>query len=248
MSSEYCTYLDWDTDFFGVRIGKLTAQRLDEATLAQVDAWCAEQNIDCLYYQAPADDPETIQLAGKAGFQLVEVRLIFERRLDDWEPVTRHRLGDEVAIRPAQLTDIPAVQKIAQGSYLDSRFYFDRRFAESRWQAYYRTWVKKSLEGRAEMALIAETNHQVLGYITGVPSTDRTEMMYELTGVNPAARCAGVGQELFRSGMDWCVQHGIPYIWLATQGRNIATQRMVQRNGFITKACYLYYHRWRDSI
>ncbi len=246
MSPEYCTFLDWDTDFFGVRIGKLTAPRLDAAILSDVDAWCTKETIDCLYYQAPANDPGTIQLAEKAGFQLVEVRLIFERHLDDWEPGKRPHLDDGTIIRAARLSDLPAVQDIAQGSYIDSRFYFDRRFTETCWQAYYRTWVRKSLEGGAEMALVAEKDGQLLGYITGVPTPDRTEMMYELTGVNLTVRRGGVGQELFRSGMDWCVQHGIPYIWLATQGRNIATQRMVQRNGFITKACYLYYHRWRD--
>lgn len=244
MNPEICTFLDWDTSFFARRIARLNPRRLDAETLAAAEAWCAEQSIDCLYFQADSDDPSTIQLAQQHAFQLVEVRLVFERSLKDWDPETRPRASDEVVIRPARPEDIPAVQAIAQNSYVDSRYYFDPHFAESHWQAYYRTWVKNSLEGRAEMCLAAERAGQVVGYITGVPSADRSEMMYELTGVDPVERRSGVGQELFRSGMDWCRRRGIESIWLATQGRNIATQRMVQRNGFLTRACSLYYHRW----
>ena len=72
------------------------------------------------------------------------------------------------------------------------------------------------------------------------------EGIYELTGVKESARKSGVGQELFRSGLDWYVRSGIESIWVATQGRNIPTQRMIQRNGFITRSCQFYYHRWFD--
>jgi len=244
LADELCTFLQWDTDFFEHRIGRLNASRLDATTLAQVEAWCAREHIECLYFQADSNHPPTIRLAQCCGFELVEVRLIFERHLKDWEPQTRLKGSETALIRPADRADIPAVQAIAQNSYVDSRFYFDYRFAETKWQAYYRTWVKNSLEGRAEMALVAEQGGQIVGYITGVPAKDKSEMMYELTGVDPAVRRSGIGQELFRSGMDWCVQHGIESIWVATQGRNVPTQRMIQRNGFITRNCFLYYHRW----
>jgi GNAT superfamily N-acetyltransferase len=86
-----------------------------------------------------------------------------------------------------------------------------------------------------------------VGYITGQVDQARDEGMYELTGVKESARRLGVGQELFRAGLDWYVQAGIRSVWLATQGRNVPTQRMIQRNGFITRACQLYYHKWFDA-
>ncbi len=43
-----CTYLDWDSDFFGVRIARVNASRLSEETVAPILAWCAAQAIDCL--------------------------------------------------------------------------------------------------------------------------------------------------------------------------------------------------------
>lgn len=239
-------FLEWDTNFFGFRIGRANINRLDNASLALLHQWQRENQIQCLYFLANADDRDTIALAEQEGFHLVEVRLIFERSLKDWQPQSRPIAAEGVIIRPAQAADIPALREIAMNSYVDSRFYFDRRFPENKWQEYYAFWVKKSCEGGAELALVAEMNGEIVGYITGQVDRTKSEAMYELTGVKESVRRLGVGQELFRSGLDWYVQQGIAYVWLATQGRNVVTQRMVQRNGFITRACQLYYHKWFD--
>lgn len=237
-------FLDWDTNFFGFRIGRANTNRLDSTGLALLHQWQRENQIRCLYFLANADDRDTIALVEQEGFHLVEVRLIFERSLKDWQPQSRPVAAEGIVIRPAQTADVPALQEIAKNSYIDSRFYFDRRFPESKWQEYYAFWVKKSCEGGAELALVAEMNGEIVGYITGQVDRVKGEAMYELTGVKESARRLGVGQALFRSGLDWYFQQGISYVWLATQGRNVATQRMVQRNGFITRACQLYYHKW----
>ncbi len=243
--SSPCQFLEWDSHFFGFRIGKITQNRLDDAALAEIYTWGREHAIQCLYFLCEASDRQSVALAEQQGFHLVEVRLIYERFLQDWQPEKRPR-ASEVTIRPAQETDIPALQEIAKTSYIDSRFYFDQRFPVSKWQEYYAHWVQKSCRGGAELALVAEKEGEILGYITGRADYSQGEGMYELTGVKESARRSGVGQELFRSGLDWYVAHGITYVWLATQGRNIPTQRMIQRNGFLTKACWLYYHKWFD--
>ncbi len=84
----------------------------------------------------------------------------------------------------------------------------------------------------------------MIGYITGLVDKENNTGIYELTGVRESARRSGVGQELFRSGLDWYVRNNVPSIWVATQGRNVTTQRMIQRHGFLTKSCQLYYHKW----
>jgi GNAT superfamily N-acetyltransferase len=246
-TSEPCQLLDWDTQFFGHRIGRVQAHRLEEKLWEAIDAWRKRNAVECLYFLADSDDPQTIALAQAHGMQLVEVRLIFERSLKDWDPGSRPKASEEVLIRTAQTQDIPALQEIAKNSYVDSRYYFDKHFPEQKWQDYYRTWVEKSCSGGAELALVAEKDGEALGYITGLVDHEKGEGIYELTGVKESARRLGVGQELFRSGLDWYARTGIPSIWVATQGRNIATQRMIQRNGFITRACQLYYHKWFED-
>lgn len=243
--SEPCQFLQWDTDFFGRRIAKVTSSQLDEKLVESIYAWSESNHIDCLYFLASAEDIATIRLAEELGFRLVEIRLNMERSLKDWNPATRPRSATGISIRQGTEQDIPRLQEIARHSYYDSRFYFDRCFSEDSWRAYYATWVKKSFTGGAQIALVAEYEERIIGYITGlIEANDPTRGQYELTGVDPAARNLGAGNELFRSGLDAYVRAGVEYIWLATQGRNIATQRMVQRNGLVTRSCQLYFHKW----
>lgn len=248
MPDEPCQFLQWDTDFFGHRIARVNGSRLDASFLEAIHQWSRENAIECLYFQADSDDPPTIRLAEAHHFRLVEVRLTFERWLKDWDPGTRPKAGEGITTRPARPEDLSILQDIAQNSYVDSRFYFDEHFTEAQWQAYYATWIQKSFSGGADLAIVAELEGKVVGYITGLISKERPgEGQYELTGVYPEARRSGVGQELFCSGLDGFVQAGVQYVWLMTQGRNVPTQRMIQRNGFITRACHLYYHKWFED-
>lgn len=242
--SEPCTFLEWDTSFFGSRIARLNGSRLTADRMGQVTHWCQEQAIDCLYFLADSDDPQTNWLAEDQDFRLVEIRYTLERSLKDWDPSTRLHDAPGITVREATLEDIPACQAIAQNSYLDSRFYFDPNFSQAQWSAYYATWVNNSLRGGADLALVATKDASVVGYITGLIDRQTQHGIYELTGVVESARRSGIGQELFRSGLDWYVQHQVDYLWVATQGRNIATQRMIQRHGFLSKSCQLYYHKW----
>ena len=57
--SPLCTYLDWDSEFFGRRIARLNRHRLNEASLDEMLAWCRASRIDCLYFLADCDDAQT---------------------------------------------------------------------------------------------------------------------------------------------------------------------------------------------
>jgi GNAT superfamily N-acetyltransferase len=239
-----CQFLDWDTEFFGHRIARVNGTLLEPDLVNSVLDWCQAQAIDCLYFLAESNDPQTVWLAQENHFSLVEIRITLERSLKDWDPDTRPHSSEDVLIRFAEPADIPVMQDIARTSYIDSRFYFDRHFTEENWQSYYATWVKKSCSGGADLALAAVKDGEVIGYITGQVDKTTNQGIYELTGVRQAERRSGVGQELFRSGLDWYVRNNVPGIWVATQGRNVPTQRMIQRHGFLTKSCQLYYHKW----
>lgn len=243
-TDELCRFLEWDTQFFGRRIARLQANRLTPGRMEQALAWCAREAIDCLYFLADSDDPQTVWLAEANGFRLVEIRHTLERSLKDWDPAKRPHDAPGVHIREVRPEDIPTLQEIARTSYLDSRFYFDPHFGEAQWSAYYATWVEKSCTGGADLALAAEKDGKLVGYITGLVDPQTRQGIYELTGVRESERRAGVGQELFRSGLDWYVRHQVDYLSVVTQGRNIATQRMIERHGFLTRACQLYYHKW----
>ncbi len=90
-----CQFLDWDTGFFGHRIARVNGTRLDPVFLKAVLDWCQAQQIECLYFLAESNDPQTVWLAQDHDFSLVEIRITLERSLLDWDPETRPRAAEE---------------------------------------------------------------------------------------------------------------------------------------------------------
>ncbi len=87
------------------------------------------RSIECLYFLAESNDPQTVWLAQEHGFNLVEIRITLERSLKDWNPDTRPRAAEEgVLIRFAEPADIPVLQDIARTSYVDFALLFRPAF------------------------------------------------------------------------------------------------------------------------
>lgn len=230
--------LDWDTRFFGFRVARLKGDTLTPALAAAAEEWCLANVIRCLYFMARADEPQTTLLAEKHGYRLVDVRLDFIH------PGGAPDAAPEAAIRPAQPGDLPALEAIAGQIYGDTRFYYDPNFDPRKCDELYRTWIRVSCEGYAAAVLVADLDGAVAGYVTCHLDVADHSGRIGLVGVHPQAHGRGLGQALVRAALTWFAGQGAQPVSVATQGRNIAAQRLYQRCGFLSRAIYLWYHRW----
>lgn len=240
-----CEVLAWDSEFWGVTVGRVTRPALVPGDGRRIAGWCAEQGVTCLYLLASADDRATVLEAARAGFVLVDHRLTLGGVLAAGAPATA-AAPPSVLVRPARAADLPALGQIAVREHRDSRFYADGRFPTDRCDALYATWIQRSYEGWADAVLVADAGGVAVGYVTGhldAPGRGRIGIV----GVGEAARGRGVGQALVRASLDWFAAHGATAVSVVTQGRNVQAQRLYQRCGFLTQAFGLWYHRWSDS-
>src|SRR5687767_4396173 len=76
-----CERLSWDSEHFGFEIARVMGSRLDPASAAEIDRWCLERGVRCLYLLADADDPETARIASRHGYDVVDVRLTVRHEL-----------------------------------------------------------------------------------------------------------------------------------------------------------------------
>lgn len=235
---EICTYLDWDSQFFQHRIARLNRQRLDQDSLSQVMTWCGANRIECLYFLADSDDAETTRLAEHSEFQQTDVRITFERTLT--EPDIPRTLAE--GVRPAAPRDLAALRGIAVHAHRQGRFYFDQHFGTEKCDLFYQTWIERSLEGFAQMVLVAEVNSEAVGYITCHLRDGDAQI--GLAGVSNDCQKMGLGKKLTESFLTWSVQQGACRATVVTQGRNLRAQRLYQRSGFVTESVKLWYHRW----
>jgi dTDP-4-amino-4,6-dideoxy-D-galactose acyltransferase len=122
---EPCQLLEWDTSFFGRRIAKLLHSRLTEELISSVLEWCRERSIDCLYFLADSDDPQTIWLSEEHGFS-------WSKCATPWKDgrTIRHLPHNGWTHDPAIRRRRISPCEIARTCYLDSRFYFDPHFSE----------------------------------------------------------------------------------------------------------------------
>lgn len=234
-----CTYLGWDSAFFGRRIARATVGRLAEETLRQIRTWCELHEIECLYFLADSTDPVTVSLAERAGFHLVDIRVTLERPLGHLPlPETAHR-----CVRPSTEDDLPALRAIARVSHRDSRFYHDEHFPESLCDLLYVTWIEKSLSGYADAVLVAERHHEPVGYISCHLLSSGSPQI-GLFAVAENAQGQGLGRQLVLEALRWFACQGASQVTVVTQGRNVRGQRLYQRCGFVSRFVQLWYHYW----
>jgi dTDP-4-amino-4,6-dideoxy-D-galactose acyltransferase len=243
-SPNVCEFLEWDTAFFGIRIGRVNDQVLTEERVRQIDEWCNQKAIGCLYFLARADDALTTRLAEEHGFRLVDVRVTLTRSPASSAGVRGIPAGGGLVVRRARLADVTTLQSIARASHHGTRFYHDPGFAPHLCEALYETWIQRSCEGYADAVFVAESNGSPVGYVScHVVEEPRTGRI-GLAGVSRQVQNKGVGQTLVLNALDWFADQGAAEVSVVTQGRNVAAQRLYQRCGFLTQKVQLWYHKW----
>jgi ribosomal protein S18 acetylase RimI-like enzyme len=235
--------LQWDSDFFGARVARVTSNRLTAESLAELRRWCGAERVEWLYFLADSDDRDTVVLAESAGFRFVDVRIELDLALASArrrEPALR----DGVRIRTATADDVAALRPIAAEVHTDSRYFFDPGVPRERARALYETWIERSISSDfADVVLVAELDGGAAGYITGRLDADASASI-GLIGVGEQARGHGLGTALLDAWMVWATSHGAQRATVVTQGRNVVAQRLYQGVGFRTRAVFLWYHFW----
>lgn len=238
-----CQFLQWDTDFFGQRIGRITTHRLTPQSLAEVLRWCEQEQIACLYFLADADDRQTVRLVEDSRFHFVDARLTLAHKLG--APAAYPTAQDrQIIVRQFAPEDLPALRAMARVMYRDTRYYYDPCFVPELCDALYETWLAKSCEGAADAVWVALRQMHPIGYISCHLSRDTMQGQIGLVGVSPQAQGSGVGKLLLDHTLHWFAVQGMQTVEVVTQARNIAAQRLYQRAGFLTQSLQLWYHKW----
>jgi dTDP-4-amino-4,6-dideoxy-D-galactose acyltransferase len=237
MTGPPCEFLEWDSAFFGVRIGRIHGTLLTRNMLAEIRAWSAENQVKCLYFFAQADAYETVRLAEESGFSLVDVRMTYQRQL-----VSGVRQDVSPHVRMFKPEDLASLREIAWSSHTDSRFYFDGNFPGDRCGGLFESWIERSCSGWAEAVLVGLQDNQPAGYITCHQIGERGTV--GLAAVSVKARSRGLGTELVQSALEYFRDNRASQVKVVTQGRNRASQRLYQRCGFLLDRLELTYHWW----
>jgi dTDP-4-amino-4,6-dideoxy-D-galactose acyltransferase len=235
--AEVATFLQWDTDFFGKRIGRVEGHTLNGRRVSEIERWVGDHDIDCLYFLAD-DESQTVRMAEARAFHLVDIRMTFGQSA---EQIDADTMQDA---RPGRDSDRETLLPVAADSYVDSRFFRDPRFDDDQCAELYRTWLDKSFDDYADEVIVLDVDDTPAGFVTCHLRDEGTIGVIGLVGVDSRARGRGVGRRVVADALRWFRGQGVDRVEVVTQGRNIAAQRLYQASGFRTAEVRLWYHRW----
>lgn len=241
MSGKLCEFLEWDSEFFGIRIARVIGDRLNSGEISVLDEWCKRNRINCLYFMADPNCQESNYLAENRQFHLVDTKV--RLAVDLTGRVSESGEVQSFGIRPSMREDIESLKRMAKVCHYHSRFYYDPGFAEEACDNLYGTWIEKSCNGSSDIVLVAAVNDRPVGYVAcNVVNSATGEI--GLIGVSPEVLRLGIGTALVQASLKWFFQYGCESVEVVTQARNIPAQRIYQKCGFVTLSVLHCYHKW----
>ena len=246
LTSSKCCFLEWDTNFFGVRIGRIESNDLDADEMQLVMEWAAEHQIDCLYYCCTIDSDRARKVAEAFKFNLVDVKIEMSKLFSRSHHLFQNTSRDNLLIRPYADSDLIHLEELDDDLFKNARFYHDPHFTHNQASLLYQEWIRTSCQADGESVLVAEYNNQIAGYIT-YGKEGLNSLRIGILGVSQTARRLGIGGSLLNDLCNQSKDSEINEIKVVTQGRNIAAQNLYQKHGFYTDSMALWYHKWFNS-
>jgi dTDP-4-amino-4,6-dideoxy-D-galactose acyltransferase len=238
-NEDLCRLLDFDSEFFGFRIGRLSHDLPGSAEFNRAISWCGERGVRCLYFLCPSTSLEGALAAARAGFELIDLRVAFLAKLNEATPPTAF----ETPTRRARPEELQVLREIAGTELRETRFWTDRRFPRDRAAELYRLWIEKDLLRSDGFIFVTEASGQVTGFASGmVLGGGRAKL--SLIAVRSDARGQGLGQALVRRVMEQARETGAKEIETVTQGRSASALRLYESQGFRIESISIWFHRW----
>lgn len=243
---ELCQFLEWDTDFFGYRIASTTQNTLTPELVKEIDKWCLENRIDCLYFLAGSDDAMTVRLAEENNYRQVDVRQVYE--INTTDPIPDVTPPDGYTIEIATDADTNDMLHMIDNSFQQTRFYYDLHFTEEQANNLYRKWLIRSIEDDfADKVLVLKEQGKAHAFITCTIKADTKTGIIGLLGVAAESRRQNLGSTSVFAALSYFQQENMEKVQIVTQARNIPANRLYQKCGFRTTAVHLWYHKWFTS-
>lgn len=227
--------LEWDTDFFGISIGKFTVDRSTD--ISQLKEILDDNPFRLLYVKIKnitKNDQESYSDVG----QVKSFGLSYEKCLA--KPT---RNFNHEAIYNGTLSD--ELEELAWVSGQYSRFNIDRRLRPF-FKKMYSLWLEKSIHKElADVIFIYSIGKLTVGLVTVSLHEDEMAQI-GLLSVSEKKRGLGIATELMANAEAWCYSMGKKRLRVVTQAENIPACSLYDKLGFEIKEYYGIFHHWMD--
>ena len=225
--------LQWDSDFFGLRIGRVDLQTAEDAIELTKQQKNLKQQFDMLYIF----DPNNV------GFWADGARLMDEKILYS-KPCEPRKQFPEISFYKATLPNEDLYRlALVSGGY--SRFKLDERLPKGSYERLYNRWIENACpeEGTNKQILLFKDEQNV---VRGMITIDYQGELGHigLVAVDTDAQHQGIGGKIMSTLDGYLYQQGVKTLEVPTQKANTDACRWYEKNGFIIQSVTPIYHWW----
>ena len=221
--------LDWDSNFFGYSVGKITLDK------KQSNSKISTIKRDLSNYRLIYVFSENQLLNDLEVFS--DEKVILEARSN------KQRGEINKAIKSATVDDFEQLLPLAITSGRFSRFRLDEKFVNNEFQRLYQEWLTKSIKHvLADEVLIWRDGLTIAGFVTLKKSNNVIDI--GLISTDTQHQGKGIGGALVRAVFHYAISNNYPNVRVPTQRRNTDALAFYKKNDFVEVENTFIYHVW----
>lgn len=224
--------LKWDTDNFGIKVGKLILEECNKDYLYAELSKAKEDGFNLLYIKGVALPEDWLN----ENIKLADEKVVYSQTLS--------RTDRNVDTAVVSGFGTPISEELYQLSFESgkySRYKLDKKLPGHIFKTLYSLWIKRSLNGAiADDVLLYKDGSKAVGMLTYKIESDHVEI--GLVAVNPSYAGKGIGTKMMQT-----LFSKFPLgakISVATQKKNKAACHYYEKNGFEVESVTNIYHVW----
>lgn len=226
--------LEWDSDFFGLRIGRADIQTKEEAEELASKVNLLKKEYDLLY----VFDENHVGFKAKNS-HLVDEKVLYSKSCEPKQAF------EEVSIYERN-TPSNSLYHLAHISGGYSRFKLDNRFPKGSFERLYNRWIENACPQNGSNKYIFE--YSIEGIVKGMITVDYNDSGLAhigLASVDDDCQHSGIGTKIMSTVENYLYQLGyIHTLEVPTQKANTDACRWYEKNGFKIKSIVDIYHWW----
>lgn len=247
--------LDWDSQIFNKSMWKMKLvlnQEMDGysnnlETIFLKD--CRQYGIDHISCQVDSRNNNNIRFLEKINFKLTDSIIRFGTRLNNFNiEKLIESLDSKIIIREYENKDYVKYLNLVKQTFYNysNRFKNDGSFTEEQCEKFYTEWAKNSIEGFADLVIVAENSNELYGFSTlkyKKPYNNKLVIAEgQLAGVSNFERGQGINTSMMLERL-LVASYNADYYEVGTQVYNYASQRSFYRCGLKPFESYFTFHK-----